>query len=76
MEIVYDPAPTIVPGSAFANLGDMTVSDELGGSEIVINAGGVIDPLGRPIIYSAIGLPVGLSIDANTGVISGIYDAG
>ena len=76
VEIVYDPAPTIVPGSAFANLGDMTVSDELGGSEIVINAGGVIDPLGRPIIYSAIGLPVGLSIDANTGVISGIYDAG
>lgn len=70
-----DPAPTAPAGSAFAGLGDMTVSDELGGSDIVINAGGVIDPSGRAIRYSATGLPAGLSIDPDTGVISGVYDS-
>lgn len=35
----------------------------------------MIDPLGRPIIYTATGLPNGLIINPNTGVISGIYDA-
>ncbi len=40
-----------------------------------INAGGVIDQLGRPISYTAIWLPIGLSINPTTGVITGIYDA-
>ena len=59
----------------------MTVSDNLGNSglagapSIIINEDGVIDPLGRSITYSATGLPVGLSIDANTGVIFGVYDS-
>jgi len=70
-----DPAPIAPAGSAFAGLGDMTVSDELGGSDIVINAGGVVDPSGRAIRYSATGLPAGLSIDRDTGVISGKYDS-
>ena len=70
-----DPAPTAPADSAFAGLGDMTVSDELGGSDIVINAGGVVDPSGRAIRYSATGLPAGLSIDPDTGVISGVYDS-
>ena len=71
-----DPAPTAPAGSAFAGLADMTVSDWAGNFDITINAGGVVDPLGRAIRYSATGLPAGLSIDPDTGVISGIYDAG
>jgi Domain of unknown function (DUF5011)/Putative Ig domain len=72
-----DPAP--VAGGAFAALADVTVSDELGSAPITINAGGVTDTLGRTITYSASGLPNdangALTIDATTGVISGIYDA-
>jgi hypothetical protein len=70
-----DPAPTAPAGSAFAGLGDMTVSDNVGNGIRPINAGGVIDPLGRAIRYSATGLPAGLSIDRDTGVISGVYDS-
>ena len=59
----------------------MTVSDEggfplaNGAPSIVINAGGVVDPIRRAIHYSATGLPAGLSIDRDTGVISGVYDS-
>lgn len=76
-----DPAPTAPAGSAFAGLADMTVSDYYGGNRpdgtpgIQINAGGVVDLSGRAIRYSATGLPTGLSIDRDTGVISGIYDS-
>jgi hypothetical protein len=73
-----DPAP--IAGGAFAALADMTVSDASGDPQIsIINAGGVTDTLGRVIVYSASGLPNdangALTIDATTGVISGIYDA-
>ncbi len=68
-----DPAP--IAGGTFASLGNMTVSDNAWFGSITINAGGVTDTLGRTIIYSTTGLPVGLSINSNTGVISGIYDA-
>jgi Domain of unknown function (DUF5011)/Putative Ig domain len=68
-----DPAP--IAGGAFAALADMTVSDVAGSPIFPINAGGVTDPLGRTIVYTATGLPAGLSIDSVTGVISGIYDA-
>ena len=71
-----DPAP--IAGGAFAALAAMTVSDNLGNTPITINAGGVTDTLGRVIVYSASGLPNDangtLTIDAATGVISGIYD--
>jgi len=58
----------------------MTISDNLGMPIVPpINAGGVTDPLGRAISYSASGLPNNvngiLTINAGTGVISGIYDA-
>jgi Domain of unknown function (DUF5011)/Putative Ig domain len=68
-----DPAP--IAGGAFAALADMTVSDNSGAFAITFNAGGVTDPLGRTIAYSATGLPTGLLIDSITGVISGIYDS-
>jgi Domain of unknown function (DUF5011)/Putative Ig domain len=68
-----DPAP--IAGGAFAALADMTVGDNLGNGINNINAGGVTDPLGRVIVYTVTGLPAGLSIDGNTGVISGIYDS-
>jgi Domain of unknown function (DUF5011)/Putative Ig domain len=77
--VAADPAP--IAGGAFVALTDMTVGDYggnplIGGApSIVINAGGVTDPLGRTIVYVATGLPAGLSIDSNTGVISGIYDS-
>ena len=80
--VVVDVLP--VAGGAFAALADMTVSDQYGAIPIIpINAGGVIDPAGRGIVYSATGLPnahvpgfdTGLSIDPATGVISGTYDA-
>lgn len=71
--VVADPAP--IAGGAFASLADMTVSDNYGATPITINAGGVTDPLGRTIVYSATGLPAGLSINSSTGVISGMYDA-
>ena len=45
-------------GGAFAALGDMIISDNAGFGPIdSINAGGVTDPLGRTITYSATGLP-------------------
>ena len=72
---VADPAPVAGAGSAFAGLGDMTVSDEAGALIRTVNTGGVTDPLGRQIVYSASGLPVGLVIDSGTGQISGVYDA-
>lgn len=68
-----DPAP--VTGGAFEALADMTVSDELWGAPIIINAGGVTDTLGRKIVYSATGFPAGLSINTSTGAITGIYDS-
>lgn len=73
---VADAAPVAAAGSAFAGLGDMTVSDEYGANPITtINTGGVTDPLSRQIVYSATGLPVGLVIDSETGKISGVHDA-
>lgn len=71
-----DPAPVAAAGSAFAGLGDMTVSDWAGNFAITVNTDGVTDPLSRQIVYSATGLPVGLVIDSGTGEISGVYDAG
>jgi len=66
-----------VAGGAFAALADTTISDNLGMPIVPpINAGGVTDPAGRGIVYSATGLPGTLAIDPATGVISGIYDAG
>jgi hypothetical protein len=79
-----DPAPVVPPGSAFAGLGNMTISDQAGLSPIIpIHAGGVTDPEGRTIVYSATGLPATtgggsgtpLAINASTGVISGTYDS-
>lgn len=70
-----DPAPVAAAGSTFAGLGDMTVSDWAGNFAITVNTGGVTDPLGRQIVYSATGLPVGLAIDSGSGEISGVYDA-
>ncbi len=74
-----DPAPVVPPGSAFAGLGDLTVSDYAGNFPISsIATGGVTDPKGRTMVYSATGLPAAsmLAIDASTGVVSGEYDAG
>lgn len=73
-DTVGDIAP--VAGGAFAALADMTVSDNTGVGLNDINAGGVTDTLGRTIVYSATGLPTGVTINASTGVISGAYDAG
>lgn len=38
-----------------------------------INAGGLTDPNGRTITYSATGLPIGVSINSSTGVVSGTF---
>jgi hypothetical protein len=73
--VIADVAPVAPAGSAFANLADMTVSDYSGFWLIQIASGGVIDPLGRTIQYSATGLPVGLTIDGSTGILNGLYDA-
>ena len=71
-----DPSPVAPAGSAFANLGNVSTNDNTGvaiGPDVA--AGGVTDPFGRAIVYSATGLPTGITINASTGVISGIYDA-
>lgn len=79
LAVAVDVLP--VAGGAFAALEDMTVSDNYGGGLPIsaINASGVIDPAGRGIVYSATGLPNdingSLSIDPNTGIISGTYDS-
>ena len=74
-----DVFPVAPAGSGFALLADMTISDLGGGGSLTVNAGGVTDPLGRTITYSATGLPNDvngtLTINTTTGVISGIYDA-
>jgi len=78
-----DPAPVVPPGSAFAGLVDMSRGDFAGGGNpffIPIVAGGVTDPKGRTMVYSATGLPSSsrgsLTINGSTGVISGFYNAG
>lgn len=38
-----------------------------------INGGGLTDPNGRAITYSATGLPIGVSINSSTGVVSGTF---
>ena len=38
-----------------------------------IDAGGLTDPNGRTITYSATGLPIGVSINTSTGVVSGTF---
>jgi hypothetical protein len=74
--VVDDPDLVVPAGSGWALLGAVVeVSDELGGAPISISASGLTDPKGRAIQYQASGLPVGLSIDAATGVISGVYDS-
>ncbi len=60
-------------GSGFANLVNLTLTDAT--HSISISAGGVVDPLGRAIFYSATGLPSGVTIDSGTGLISGPFDA-
>jgi hypothetical protein len=81
-----DPAPVAAAESAFAGLGDVLASDAGGFSDIKfltgpdagtreLNTGGVNDPLGRAIVHSATGLPVGVTIDPGTGRISGKYDS-
>jgi len=77
-----DPAPVVPPGSAFAGLVDMSREDFAGALPIIsIAAGGVTDPKGRTMVYSATGLPPfsdpyeNLTINASTGVISGTFDA-
>ena len=73
-----DVLPVAPAGSGFAALADMTRSDNYGAAPITINAGGVVDPLGRVVTYAASGLPSDangvLSINSTTGSISGIYD--
>ena len=51
--------------------------DQLGeaGNTVVLDISAT-DPAGRPLTYSASGMPAGLSIDATTGVISGTIDSG
>lgn len=86
-ETVNDVAP--MAAGAFAALTDMTISDNTGSKITPIQAGGVVDPLGRVIVYSATGLPPSTCawwpgsalyadwrIDEMTGQIDGCYDAG
>jgi hypothetical protein len=75
-----DVVPVAPAGSGFASLADITVGDNSGAFAIgPINGGGVVDPLGRLITYSASGLPNDsngfLTANPATGLISGIYDA-
>ena len=74
--VVDDPDLVVPAGSGWALLAAVVeISDQAGlGPVIPISAGGLTDPKGRVIQYQATGLPVGLSIDAATGVISGVYD--
>lgn len=65
-----DPMPT---GPALANV---TTSDNGWWFSISnINTGGIVDSQSRSIIYTVNGLPTGLTINASTGIINGIYDA-
>ena len=79
-----DVLPVAPAGSGFASLANITTGDKTGALPInVISAGGVVDPLGRSISYSAVGLPkVGasgvlagqLTIDSSSGQITGVLD--
>ncbi|MBV1706408.1 MAG: DUF4347 domain-containing protein [Hyphomicrobiales bacterium] len=61
-----------VPPVVAAALPNKTVND--GQSASIATSSGFSDPLGLPLTYSATGLPLGLSINATTGVISGTVD--
>lgn len=75
--VVDDPDLVVPAGSGWALLAAVvTVGDNLGNLPIgPINVGGLTDPKGRTVTYQAIGLPMGLSIDAATGLISGLHDS-
>ena len=75
-----EPAPVVPPAPAFAGLGDMTVSDNLGMPIVPTTpAGGVTDHKGRTMVYSATRLPATtgggadtpLATNTFTGMISG-----
>jgi hypothetical protein len=71
-----DVLPVAPAGSGFANLADITISDNLGLPIVTpIDAGGVLDPASRTVTYSAVGLPSGFAINSSTGIISGSFDA-
>ncbi len=61
-----------VPPVTVGTLPNKTVND--GQSASIATAAGFSDPLGLPLTYSAAGLPLGLIINAATGVISGTVD--
>jgi Putative Ig domain len=77
LPVVVDPDLVVPAGSGWALLpAEITVGDNLGNSPVgPIDAGGLTDTKNRAIVYQATGLPMGLSIDAATGVISGLHDS-
>lgn len=68
-----DPDLVVPAGSGWAALPSVLSINILPTATAIgpINAGGLTDPNGRTITYSATGLPIGVSIDPSTGVVSG-----
>lgn len=70
-----DPDPDLVipTGSGWASLPSLVQVNIAPTATPIgpINVGGLTDPNGRSITYSATGLPIGVSIDPVTGIVSG-----
>lgn len=68
-----DPDLVVPAGSGWALLPSLVEVDIAPTATPIgpINVGGLTDPNGRLISYSATGLPIGVSIDSSTGVVSG-----
>jgi VCBS repeat-containing protein len=68
---------TVAPVNDAPTAGELPARSDREGAAISVDASGLFEDVeGDALTYTAAGLPAGLTIDATTGVITGVIDAG